>query len=323
MFCPHCGKEIQDDTTFCPFCGKGCTDSNLPVQKNSKGTVEINNLNNNSNLLKKESKGIFTIYEHKSDLSVTPTSSFLTYFMEQMNVKKRQVLCELNGNSIRLQAGAMQWMSGNVEMKSNVKSVGDFFGKLVKGAITGESAVKPVYRGTGMVMLEPTYRYLLIEDVASWGSGIVLDDGLFLACDSSITETITSRNNVSSALLGGEGLFNLCLSGNGFCVLESPVPREELIEFNLNDSCVKIDGNMAIAWSSSLEFTVEKSSKSLIGSALSGEGFVNVYRGTGKILMAPTLPGTVHDYKTKGPSETEANSSQGLTSSIANSIFKL
>lgn len=71
-------------------------------------------------------------------------------------------------------------------------------------------------------------------------------------------------------------------------VLESPVPRDELIEFNLQDDEVKIDGNMAIAWSNSLKFTVERSSKSLMGSAVSGEGLVNVYRGTGRILMAPT-----------------------------------
>ena len=50
---------------------------------------------------------------------------------------------------------------------------------------------------------------------------------------------------------------------------------------------VKIDGDNAIAWSKSLEFTVERSSKTLIGSAVNGEGLVNVYRGTGKILVAP------------------------------------
>ena len=44
---------------------------------------------------------------------------------------------------------------------------------------------------------------------------------------------------------------------------------------------------MAIAWSGSLDFTVERSGKSLIGSAASGEGLVNVYRGTGKVLMSP------------------------------------
>ena len=44
---------------------------------------------------------------------------------------------------------------------------------------------------------------------------------------------------------------------------------------------------MVIAWSGSLDFTVERSGKSLIGSAASGEGLVNVYRGTGKLLLAP------------------------------------
>ena len=31
-------------------------------------------------------------------------------------------------------------------------------------------------------------------------------------------------------MLGNQGLFSLKLSGNGLAVLESPVPREELIE---------------------------------------------------------------------------------------------
>jgi len=46
---------------------------------------------------------------------------------------------------------------------------------------------------------------------------------------------------------------------------------------------------MAIAWSNALKFTVERSSKSLIGSAVLGEGLVNVYRGTGNVLMAPVV----------------------------------
>ena len=63
---------------------------------------------------------------------------------------------------------------------------------------------------------------------------------------------------------------------------------EELIEINMTDDVLKIDGNYAIAWSASLNFTVERSGKSLIGSAASGEGLVNVYRGTGRVLMMPT-----------------------------------
>lgn len=49
---------------------------------------------------------------------------------------------------------------------------------------------------------------------------------------------------------------------------------------------------LAVCWSSNLEFTVERSTKTLVGSAVSGEGLVNVYRGTGRVLMCPVAPTT-------------------------------
>lgn len=248
---------------------------------------KLNNFYNNSNMKMIAEKGVFQIFEHEKDLSVSPSSAITAYFSSEMNVRRRQVLVNLNGNPVTIQAGAMQWMLGNVEMSSGVKGVGNLFGKMVSSAVTKESAVKPVYSGEGLMMLEPTYKHLILIDVSEWG-GIVLDDGLFLACDSTLEQKVVARSNVSSAVLGKEGLFNLSLKGKGIAVLESSIPQKELIEFELNDGCIKIDGNMAIAWSDTLSFTVEKSGKSLVGSAVSGEGFVNVYRGTGKILMAPT-----------------------------------
>ena len=137
------------------------------------------------------------------------------------------------------------------------------------------------------MVLEPTYKHLLLLNLEDWNGSVVLDDGLFLACDSSIRQKAVMRSNFSSAVAGNEGLFNLGLSGNGVVCLESVCPKEELVEITLQDDVLKVDGNMAIAWSGSLDFTVERSGKSLIGSAASGEGLVNVYRGTGKVLLAP------------------------------------
>lgn len=179
-------------------------------------------------------------------------------------------------------------MVGDVEQTTGVTGVGDFFGKAVRGAVTKESAIKPEYKGTGKVILEPTYKYILLIDVANWGNSIVLDDGLFLACYSSLQHQAVMRTNVSSAVAGNEGLFNLSINGYGALALESPSPKEELIEVTLDNDVLKIDGNMALCWSGSLNFSVERSGKSLIGSAASGEGLVNVYRGTGKVLLAPT-----------------------------------
>ncbi len=248
---------------------------------------QINNFLNNRNMKVIDQMGPFRVFEHEKDLSVHPANAMTAYFASEMNVRKRQVFVELAGSGCVTQAGAMQWMLGDVNMVSNVKGVTDFIGKLASSAVTKESAIKPNYKGTGTIMLEPTYKHILLMDVSEWGT-VVLDDGLFLACEDTLQQKTIARSNLSSAVLGGEGLFNLVLNGNGIAVLESPVPADELIVFNLENDVVKIDGNMAIAWSGSLNFTVEKSGKSLIGSAASGEGLVNVYRGTGKILMAPT-----------------------------------
>ena len=163
-------------------------------------------------------------------------------------------------------------------------------------------------------------KYIILEDVSEWGSGVVLDDGLFLACDSSVKEEVIARSNFSSAILGGEGLFNLVLSGDGIAVLESSVPREELIELVLENDEVRIDGNMAIAWSKSLNFTVEKSSKSLLGSMVSGEGLVNVYKGTGRILMAPVAFGTLMN-TSNSSQEPGKTSSGGILGSVINSVL--
>lgn len=249
--------------------------------------VTCNNLYNNGNMKQIASLGCVKVFEHQRDLSVNPSSAMAAYYAAEMNVRKRQVLIELSGNSFTVQGGAMQWMAGSVNMTSGIKGVGDFLGKAIASKVTKESSAKPEYTGNGLVMLEPTYKHILLEEVSEWGS-MVLEDGLFLACDSNITQKVVARTTISSAIAGKEGLFNLCLTGNGVAVLESPVPKDELIEFDLKDDELKIDGNMAIAWSDSLKFTVERSSKSLVGSAVSGEGLVNVYRGTGRVLMAPT-----------------------------------
>ena len=265
------------------------------------------------NVTVKSQLGNMQVVEYAKDMSVNFSTAKIEYYSAIMNVNRRQLLINLSGDSYTIQAGAMQWMAGNVNMQTGVKGAGDFLGKLVSSKVTGESAVKPIYSGQGQLMLEPTYRHILLTDVASWGGSIVLDDGLFLACDSRLQQKVVSRQNLSSAVLGGEGLFNLSLQGQGVLALESIVPQDELFEIVLDNDEMRIDGNMAVAWSGSLQFTVEKSTKSLIGSAVSGEGFVNVYRGSGKIWMAPVMASS----GSAGMTDVTENASEGRTGSAA------
>ena len=252
---------------------------------------EISNFQNNDDVKTLTSMGPFTVIEYQRDLSVLPMDAQLAYYCNEMNVRKRQVICDLSKANITLQAGAMQWMVGNVNATTGIKGVGDLFSKAMRGKVTGESAIKPEYTGDGLLVLEPTYKHIILMDVAEWNGSVVLDDGMFLACDANLKHKAVMRSNLSSAAAGGEGLFNLGVMGEGVLCLESQCPREELVEITLHNDVLKIDGNMAVAWSGSLEFTVERSGKTLIGSAASGEGLVNVYRGSGKVLMAPVLHG--------------------------------
>lgn len=248
---------------------------------------QIKNFYDNDDVKITDSMGAFTVIEYQRDLSVTPETALGAYFSSRMNVRKKQVVCDLSKANVTLQAGAMQWTVGDVKATTGIKGVGDFFGKAMRGSVTGESAIKPEYTGNGTLVLEPTFKHILLVDVSDWNGSIVLDDGLFLACEASLTHKAVMRSNISSAVAGNEGLFNLGIQGKGVLCLESPCPREELIEITLDNDVLKVDGNFAIAWSGSLDFTVERSGKSLIGSAASGEGLVNVYRGTGKVLLAP------------------------------------
>lgn len=248
----------------------------------------IANFTDNDDVKLIDQKGPFAVAEWQRDLSVTPAGAVTAYFSSEMNIRKRQLICNLSVANITVQAGVMQWSVGDVKATTGIKGAGDLFSKAIRGAVTKESAIKPEYVGSGILVLEPTYRHLILLDAAEWGGSVVLDDGLFLACDSNLKHKTVMRSNLSSAVAGNEGLFNLSLNGNGVFCIESFCPKEELIEITLDNDVVKIDGNLAIAWSNSLSFTVERSGKTLIGSAASGEGLVNVYRGTGKVLMMPS-----------------------------------
>lgn len=259
-------------------------------------TVTMKNFPEGQNATVTAKLGGYSVLEYQRDLSVSPQEAQLSYFASKMNVRRRQLVCHLDqfaNHSVTMQAGAMQWMAGDVQPKTGIRGVGDFARKLVRGSVTGESAVKPEYEGTGIITLEPTYKYILLEQLSNWGGGMVIEDGSYLSCDSTIEQKAVMVSRASAQLAGGEGLFNLGLFGDGVVALESSVPREELIIADLVDDVLKIDGPLAIAWSADLEFTVERTTKSLIGSAASGEGLVNVYRGTGRVMFAPVARGHV------------------------------
>ena len=79
------------------------------------------------------------------------------------------------------------------------------FVKALKEVVIKETAVKPEYVGEGCLVLEPTYKYILLVDVAKWGEeGMTIEDGMFLGSDGNVKNKIVTRKDVLSAVLGAE-----------------------------------------------------------------------------------------------------------------------
>ena len=89
-------------------------------------------------------KGRYSLLEYEKDLSITPDAAVTAYFASQMNVRKRQVIAQLNNDGgVIVQAGAMQLMIGQLNAVTNIKGAGDFMKKLVGSKVSGETTISP------------------------------------------------------------------------------------------------------------------------------------------------------------------------------------
>ena len=90
--------------------------------------VSIKNLFENDDVRTIEKRENISVIEFQRDVSVNKLTAINEYFAAKMNVRRRQVLIELNNSEFITSAGAMQWLVGNIESKTDVKGVGDFLG---------------------------------------------------------------------------------------------------------------------------------------------------------------------------------------------------
>lgn len=57
---------------------------------------QVSNFTGNDDVRMLDSKGPFTTIEYIRDLSVTPQSAMMAYFCNEMDIRKRQVICDLS-----------------------------------------------------------------------------------------------------------------------------------------------------------------------------------------------------------------------------------
>ena len=234
-----------------------------------------------------ECESKFQIFEYENlDGATDVETAFGLNIIRQSGIKLKQIRIMLEDSSVKLEPGSLSYMKGNIEVKNKSGGLIGFGKKIISSKLTGETAFKPTYSGTGEIFLEPSFGHFALIELED--DEIIVSDNMFYACEEDIDVNAAMQKNISSTFLGNEGLYQTRIEGNGIVALKVPVPESEIFKCILINDTLKVDGNFAILRTGNIEFSVEKSSKSIIGTAISGEGLVNVYRGTGEVWLVPT-----------------------------------
>jgi Uncharacterized conserved protein len=218
--------------------------------------------------------------------SQSPGTAMEMMFAQQAGMRLRQIRINLRGGSIKTESGALYFSKGNISCDTQIGGIGGALGKMFKSTLNSESTFKPVYSGDGEIYLEPTFNNFIMLEIDN--DSVIVDKGYFYCCSANMKVEPIMQGNISSAVMGGEGLFQAKIEGTGIVVLEIPVPQQEILKYELTGDRLQVDGNFAILRTGNVKFSVQKSSKSLIGSLMNGEGLLQTFEGNGQVWLAPT-----------------------------------
>lgn len=293
--------QLQADSTFtCPTCHQVyAVSDNGDGRKRARPitpepTIESVNFSDNMEVIE-QATGLGSVVRVLQYKRLGGSQSLnvgrMLYDAYRAGMKLKQVCISINDSAVYLESGALQYMKGRIELDTSGGGLGGFAKGFATSMLTSEASVKPLYRGVGDIYLEPSFGHFMI--VPLMNDKVVVDKGLFYACERSIQVGVEMQKHFSAGAAGGEGWFQTKLEGSGWCVLNVPVPPNEIIRLQLNGEKLSVDGSFALLRKGDIDFKVEKSTRSMFGSAVSGEGMLQTFSGTGEVWLAPT--GAVYD----------------------------
>jgi len=240
--CVSCGKDITSGVTFCPFCGAA---QNLTSA--STGQVE----------------------KYKYEIKYRPSYSLL-----EISLDSNQL--------IRAEAGAMTYMSSNIQVNTHMREKG-LLGTLGLKLLGGQSFFVNDYVAAGApgklgLVSAPIGDIQRLE--VSPGKGYIVQKSAYIASPPTVELDVKWQGFTKG--LFGQGLFMVKTSGAGelfintFGAIDQHTlgPGETLI----------VDNFHLVAFSDTCQYTVQKFG-SLKSTLLGGEGFVTNITGPGDVYL--------------------------------------
>lgn len=187
----------------------------------------------------------------------------------------------LDEETVRAEPGALAYMRGNIKLQARIPSLFEF----IRSGLLQENAVRPTYSGTGELVLESSLGgyYVFNPHEEDW----IIEAGAYWASEGAVKLGV-HRETVWVSFWSGEGLvqFQTRVSGSGQVVLSAPGPVQEIII--AADEEIAVEGKLVVGRTAGVHYSMRRAARSRLGSYLSGETPLRVFRGPGKVLMSAT-----------------------------------
>ena len=193
-----------------------------------------------------------------------------------------------SGEEIRIESGSMVYHNGKITLEGKMNSNGSGgIGGLLKAAarsvVSGEGFFITTARGNAsdaLVAIAPG-SIGKIKELQVGATKWCINDGAFLACDSSVSYNMKKQSVGKAIFSGTGGLFVMETAGEGTMLVNG---FGDIIEVELDGTNpFVVDNYHVVAWENTLSYNI-KTASGIFGFK-TGEGIVNEFTGKGKLLI--------------------------------------
>ena len=197
------------------------------------------------------------------------------------------VVCQLDGGeSVICEAGAMSWMTPNMEMQTSGGGLGKMFGRM----FSGESMMQNHYTakgGPGLIAFASSFPGSIRAYEITPSKPIICQKKAFLASTQGVELSVHYQKKIAGGLFGGEGFIMQKISGSGTAFIEID---GSTVEYNLGaGEQLVVDTGYLAMMDATVQMDVQQV-KGIKNALFGGEGMFNtLVTGPGRVVIQ-TMP---------------------------------
>ncbi len=236
-------------------------------------------------------ESIIEVIEYPSlNLTRRPDLAAIAFYAQHMGIRLRQLRITLTGGGASIEPGMLQFSHGTITSNTTAGGAWGFLKRYVQKRFNNESIFRTTFNGNGVIYTEPTFDHYLLARIAP-GEEAIVDDGRYVASEAGVDNGLAFKKSISSLLLSKDEVVRTRITGNGWCVVQSPIAASDVLRIDLVDQELRVDGDIVLFRKGQLDQKVSGATGDIPGLVTSGEGLVNVFRGTGQVWLAPAEHG--------------------------------